>query len=205
MRRAWGLFLGLALLPAPLAAQGSGPASLCWRAGSIERCRAIVLTNFGSYVESGTPGGGGLNIRAMADYGILVNVGERSAVGGTLFASLGRNSEFVLGPAVRYRRWLGSRQSIDLGLGTPIIGSGPAPHGLIKYNITNWVGVALRPEYRRDIVVNVCDGGGCTDARRSRFVVAGGVELGWIPGFTATVVSGAVGLLVVAAALAGGN
>ena len=202
MRRRWGLALGLALLSAPVSAQETGPSRmLSWRGCPSERCRAMVLTNFGTYVSSGNPGGGGLNIRAMADYGVLVNVGERSAVGGTVFASLGRNSEFVLGPAARYRRWLGPRQSIDVGLGTPLVGRDPSPYGLVKYNITDWVGLAVRPEYRRETVVTVCDGFTCTDARRSRFVVAGGVELGWIPGFAATVVSGAVGFIIVVSAL----
>ena len=202
MRRRWGLILGIALLPGSLCAQETEPSrALSWRGCPPERCRAMILTNFGAYVSSGTPGGGGLNLRAMADYGVLINVGERSAVGGTVFASLGRNSEFVLGPAVRYRCWLGPRQSLDFGLGTPLLGRDPSPYGLVKYNITDWVGLAVRPEYRRETVVTVFDGVTWTDVRRDRFVVAGGVELGWIPGFAATVVSGAVGFIVVVAAL----
>jgi len=165
----------------------------------------MILTDFGGYLVSGTPGGGGLNIRAVADYGVLVNLDARSAIGATLFASLSRNSEFVLGPAVRYRRWLGPSQSIDLALGTPLIGSAPAPYGLVKYNLTHWVGLAVRPELRRETVVIVCNGVSCTDARQTRFLMAAGVEFGWLPGLTLTLTSGIVGAVAVAAIAASGS
>ena len=106
MRRILQLVLVLAFVPLPAAAQSTGePHAVSWRGGPIDRCRTMILTDFGAYLVSGNPGGGGLNIRAVADYGVLVNLDARSAIGGTMFASLGRNSEFVLGPAVRYRRW----------------------------------------------------------------------------------------------------
>lgn len=206
MRRILELVLMLAFVPWPAAAQSTvEPRAVSWRGGPIDRCRTMILTDFGAYLVSGTPGGGGLNVRAVADYGVLVNLDARSAIGGTLFASLSRNSEFVLGPAVRYRRWLGRSQSIDVALGTPLIGSAPAPYGLIKYNLTPWVGLAVRPELRRETVVNVCDGFSCTDAKRTRFVVAAGVEVGWIPGLALTVTSGVVGLVAVAAIVASGS
>lgn len=206
MRRQCQFILLCTLLSEPVAAQqGVSPGTLCWRAQPIERCRTMILTNFGGYIVSGSQplGGDGASVRAVADYGVLVNVGARSAVGMSLFASLSRNGDFVLGPAVRYRRWLGSRQSIDLALGTPLIGTADgstppplAPYGLIKYNPAHWVGLALRPELRRNRFVNICNGNSCTDARHSRFVMSAGVEFGWRPGFAMTVVSGVVGLLV---------
>ncbi len=206
MRHLLQLILLGTLLSAPAVAQStSEPRAVSWRGGPIERCRTMILTDFGAYVVSGTPGGGGLNVRAVADYGVLVNLDARSAIGATVFASLSRNSEFVLGPAVRYRRWLGPSQSIDLALGTPLIGSNPAPYGLIKYNLTHWVGVAVRPELRRETIVIVCDAFSCTDAPRTRFVIAGGLEFGWIPGLSLTVASGVVGLVLVAAIVASGS
>lgn len=183
------------LLPEPVAAQQAvSPSALSWRGGPTERCRAMILTNFGGYLQSGQTSSG--SIRAVADWGVLVNVRARDAVGASLFASVGnRNSQFILGPAVRYRRWFGPNQSIDLALGTPLplFGSGddvaPAPYGLIKYNPTHWVGLAVRPELRRG-PFGTGDG----------FAMSAGVELGWVPGLATTAASGFVSLIAVQAA-----
>src|SRR5438034_2647716 len=121
----------------------------------------------------------------MADWGALANVGPRQAVGASFFASLDADA-FVLGPAVRYRRWIGADQSVDIALGTPVVSSdyGPtlSPYGLVKWNPAHWVGIALRPEVRRP--VTTCDQSGCRSG--SRFVGSAGVEFGWVPGLSLT-------------------
>ena len=183
----------------------AGSCTLCWRNRPIERCRAMVLTNFGGYLQWSTiPGGEPL--RVVADWGVLVNVGARNAVGASLFVSFDSGDGVILGPAVRYRRWLSPTQSIDLALGTPVYTSDYeaelSAYGLIKYNPTHWVGLAVRPELRRQTSSDFDNGNSST---RSSFVISAGVEFGWIPGLAMTVASGALGLLALANVLAEGN
>jgi len=161
------------------AQQTVSPSTFCWRARPTEHCRAIILTNAGGYLVSGPASGPG----AVADWGVLVNTGARTALGASLFASQTKYG-FQLGPAVRYRRWLGPHQSIDLALGTPLYSSegdaAVAPYGLIKYNPVHWAGLAVRPEWRR----------GSYNGQSYSFVISVGVECGWVPGFAMTVAGG---------------
>lgn len=180
MRRQLVLMGCCALLSTLMAAQQvASPRTLCWRARPVEHCRATILTNAGGYLVSGPASGPG----AVADWGVLFNVGARTAVGASVFASQSRYG-FELGPAVHYRRWLGSDQSIDLALGTPLYSSegsvAVAPYGLVKYNPVHWAGLAVRPEWRR----------GSYNGQPYSFVISVGVEFGWVPGSVMTVVGG---------------
>jgi hypothetical protein len=204
--RSWLLILFCTLLSEPVAAQQAvRPSALSWRAAPRESCRAMILTNFGGYMESSTISGGA-GLRVVADWGVLANVGARTAVGASFFSSYDGTDGFILGPAVRYRRWLSSSRSIDLGLGTPMYTSGYegvfSPYGLIQYNPTPWVGLALRPELRRVTSTDFCKGNSCT---RSRFVMSAGVEFGWVPGFALTAACGGVTLLTLLALAASGS
>ncbi len=205
MRRQCLLILFCTLLPNPVAAQQADSCTYCWRARPIDRCRVMILTNFGGYVESATIAGGA-GLRVVADWGVLVNVGARTAIGASVFSSYDGTDGFILGPAARYRRWLSSSQSIDLALGTPLYTSGYegvlSPYGLVKYNPTHWVGLAVRPELRRVTSSDFCNGSSCIE---SRFVMSAGVEFEWIPGFAMSVASGIVGLIALAAVAASGS
>jgi len=180
MRRQLVLMVCCTLLSRLMAAQQvASPSTLCWRARPVEYCRATILTNAGGYLVSGPASGPG----AVADWGVLANVGARTAVGASVFASQSRYG-FELGPAVHYRRWLGPDQSIDLALGTPLFSSdgavAVAPYGLVKYNPVHWAGLAVRPEWRR----------GSYNGQPYSFVISVGVEFGWIPGSVMTVAGG---------------
>lgn len=51
-----------------------------------------------------------------------------------------------LGVFVRYRRWLGRDQSLDVAFGTPVMGNSytrTSPYGLVKWNLNRWIGVAV--------------------------------------------------------------
>ena len=174
-----------------------GSCTLCWRGRPIERCRVMILTDFGGYLQWSTISGGE-PLRVVGDWGVLVNVGARNAVGVSFFTSYDSGDGLILGPAVRYRRWLSPTQSIDLGLGTPLYTSdyeaALSAYGLIKYNPTHWVGFAVRPELRRQTSSDFYNGDSST---RSSFVISAGVEFGWIPGLALTVTSIVVGLLAV--------
>ena len=103
MRQLTLLFIALLLAwsePAP--AQG---APLCYRARPRPACSAFVFTNFGAYLVLSQDGTNDTPFREVADWGFMANVTPRDAVGASVFASLDRLG-FVVGPAVRYRRWL---------------------------------------------------------------------------------------------------
>jgi hypothetical protein len=86
------------------------------------------------------------------------NVGSRQALGPTWLIRLTfEDSEGLTGPAVRYRRWLKDKQSVDVAVGTAI-----APLGdnygdlrrgsvlvLVKYSPAPWIGFAIRSETLR--------------------------------------------------------
>lgn len=180
MRRQLLLMVCCMLLSRLITAQQvASPSPFCWRARPGESCRATILTNAGGYLVSGPASGPG----AVADWGVLFNVGARTALGASVFASQSRYG-LELGPAVHYRRWFGPEQSIDLALGTPLYSSdgsvAVAPYGLVKYNPVHWAGLAVRPEWRR----------GSYNGQSYSFVTSVGVEFGWIPGSVMTVVGG---------------
>jgi hypothetical protein len=192
MRRQWRLVLFGMLLCRPLAAQeATGPCDFCWHAQPKEHCRTTILSNFGAYYVVTGSSSGGQPMRAVGDYGVLVNVGAQTAIGLSLFASFDTD-ELVLGPAVHYRRWFGSSQSLDLSLGMPLTSQYDmqytpvyTPYGLIKYNPVHWFGIAVRPELRRY-------------SGQSHFMMSIGAEVGWIPGVAMTAAFGSAALLVAA-------
>jgi len=185
------------LLPATAAAQEEAvsPCDFCWRAQPREHCRANILTDFGVYyVVTGIQSGDGQPMRAVADYGVLVNVDAKNALGVSLFASFDTD-ELIIGPAVHYRRWFGLNQSIDFALGMPLTSQYDmqftpvvTPYGLIKYNPAHWIGFAVRPELRQY-------------SGQSQFAMSVGVEFGWIPGAAMTAVFGSAALLVAASSI----
>jgi hypothetical protein len=79
--------LPLALFEATPAqsAQGSG---LCFHARPKPDCSAFILTNFGTYLMLGRTERYNSRLRAIGDWGFMVNVGARDAVGPSVFASL---------------------------------------------------------------------------------------------------------------------
>ena len=111
------------------------PDSFCWRGKPLSRCRTFMLFELsaprhlaGTTIDPAVTAHGygykrwdqGLASQFLYDVGAMVNVGDRSAIGGTLTAGLivddpGRPS--VLGATARYRRWLTNDISADAGAG----------------------------------------------------------------------------------------
>jgi hypothetical protein len=200
------LFSGaLAAQPAPL------PRPLCWRAAPKASCSVVILTSFGLYAIGGSretatgfdpvtgqPTGVGRQVsvggRATGDWGLLFNVGRRDAIGFSLLGSIesrkyGHESE--LAAFVRYRRWFGNTRSLDLALGMPVIlRNGDAlrsPYGLVKFNLSNRLGVALRPEVRRSYVFTTAP-----PHKGSTLFLSAGVEIGEKPGFVLSALGAAL-------------
>src|SRR5207245_7997209 len=125
---------------------------LCYRARPRPACSAFVFTNFGAYLVLSRDGTNDTPFREVADWGFMANVTPRDAVGASVFASLDRLG-FVVGPAVRYRRWLSSAAALDIAAGTPLltttdIQSGSV-FGLVRWSPNDWFAVGARPELVR--------------------------------------------------------
>ena len=194
----------------------AAPTSLCYHARPRPACSAFVLTNFGTYLLLGGGGAGGPipglgPLRGVADWGLMINVSPRDAIGASAFASVGEDG-FALGPAARYRRWIQPKGSIDVALGTPLLTDDNnekvqpgSVFGLVKWNANDWIGLAIRPELVRRRVVVGCGTAGCTSADQSHMRLSLGVEVGWVPGLAMTIASGFLAALTAAAVAAGGN
>jgi len=156
-----------------------GP-STCWVARPAPACRAFVVTSFGPYTRLGS--GTGAPTRLLADWGLMVNVGRRDAVGLSYAASVDIDAGFEAGPAVRYRRWLGGRSAVDVTFGELTLSgnhlSGHSLFGMVKYSPASWFGVAVR---------------------RSGFGTTAGIELGGPAGFVVTLAAPIIALVAFAA------
>ena len=143
------------ILPNPATAAAAAP----WR--------TTLLTNFGVYAvghrerEPSSYGTNGLpdawrtrtevSFRVLADWGVLVPLDARRGVGASVVVSLDDDYSFV-GLYGRYRHRIDAARSVDVAVGIPITrGDGTRPLGLLKYNMTRHVGVALRPELRSEL------------------------------------------------------
>ncbi len=116
---------------------------------------------------------------------------------------------FVVGPAVRYRRWLSSAAALDIAAGTPLltttdIQSGSV-FGLVRWSPNDWFAVAARPELVRRSEVLACGPTTCASGVRSRARVSLGLEFGRMPGLALTAAASVATLLLAAAVAAAGN
>ena len=197
----------------PDSAPARAPGSLCYRAQPKPACSAFLLTNFGSYLVIGQPQTGPLYglgpLRGVADWGVMVNLGGRDAAGVSVFASVEQQG-FVLGPAVRYRRWLSNGAALEVAAGTPVTSSTDnilpgSVFGLVRWSPNSWFAVAARPELVRGTVFSGCGPSACNADVRWRGRVSLGVEIGGAAGFTLTAVTGVAALVGAALVAAGGN
>jgi hypothetical protein len=179
--------------PAALYAQAS-TSPLCYHARPRPACSAFVFTSFGGYLLLGRDALGSSAYREVADWGAMVNVGEKDAVGGSVFASFDR-AGLTLGPAARYRRWLSASASVEVAVGTPLVSSTGAIQpgslfGLAKWSPNDWFSVAARPELARWTSVTSCGPAGCASASRMHGRMSVGIEFGRVPGAVFTALSG---------------
>ena len=201
-------FLSISLLLAwsePAPAQG---APLCYRARPKPACSAFVITNFGGYLILGRDATGDTPLREVADWGLMVNVTTRDAVGASVFASLDRLG-FGLGPAVRYRRWLSSAAALDIAVGTPLATTSDiqpgSVFGLVRWSPNDWFAIAARPELVRRSEFLGCGPTTCTSGVRSHGRVSLGFEFGRAPGLALTAVASVATALLAAAVAAAGH
>ena len=192
----------LAAAPPPIVLAQTPPRSAndpCFRARPAPECRVFFMTNAGGYIKPARINGGS-PLRAIVDWGVMVNVSPRDAIGGSWFVTLDED-DFTTGPVVRYRRWFEGDRSLDVALGTPLAGGqlkAGSILGLVKYNPVHWFGVGVRPEYLRRSAFN-CGLLTCTEYTATSVRVYGGVEFSSAPGLVLSLSGGvALGLLVIA-------
>lgn len=175
---------------------------LCFRAQPRAECRAFFLTNSGPYVQLDA-----LDVdrlRFTVDWGAMVNVSSKNAVGGSWFVFGQSGDNVSTGPVLRWRRWLGPTESLDVALGTPIFTGDSESFdvgsvlGLVKYSPVPWLGVAARPELIRSNVYNCTQEGCPPPVRESRRRLYLGAELGELPGLGLSVAAGiTVGVIMI--------
>lgn len=199
----WVFLIGLAV-PAAAGAQ-LPPRSAedpCFRARSAPGCTVFFLTNAGIYAKPGS----GKPLRAMVDWGVMVNLNPRTALGGSWFVTLDEDN-FGTGPMARFRHWFPNDASLEVGVGTPLAGGHEIKSGsvytLIKYNPVHWFGVAVRPEYVRRETYSC--GTTCVSSLQTSGRVYGGVEFGGLPGLLLSLGSGAALLTAIAVVVASGG
>ena len=96
----------LATAPAGSALAQAPPRSAdnpCYRARPAPECSVFFTTNAGGYI-GGT--GRESRLRAIVDWGVMVNASPRHAIGGSWFVTLDED-DFTTGPVIRYRHWFG--------------------------------------------------------------------------------------------------
>jgi hypothetical protein len=134
----------------------------------------------------------------------MVNFLSNSALGGSwyIFGQDGEN--FSTGPVLRWRRWFGPTQSLDVAVGTPLYSGDRESFdlgsvlGLVKYNPVPWFGVAVRPELVRSNVYNCTEADCPPPVRRTRPRLYLGSEFGELPGLGLGVAAGiAVGMVLI--------
>ena len=180
---------------------------LCFRCRAYPECRAFFITNSGLYYQLGARAGA-TPARAIVDWGAMVNLSPRNAIGASWFISAAEN-ELSTGPVLRWRQWLGTTQSIDVAIGTPIAGGNllrpGSVLGLVKYNPVYWLGVAARPELARFHDEYVCDEAGCRALSGTKTRLSLGAEVGELPGFLLGTAAGVTAGAVLLAFLAHNN
>ncbi len=192
----------LLTLPHSLPAQTAhAPTPFCLRAQPRAACSAFLLTNFGSYVVLGADPLADTPFRVVADWGVMLNISSRDALGASVLASLDRLG-FALGPAARYRRWLSSSTSVEIAVGTPLTATTSNIErgsllGLVKWNTSGWFGLAVRPELVRRWLFT-CGLNACTWEQTTRGRVSLGAEFGQVPGVILSGVAAAATLVLAA-------
>lgn len=180
---------------------------LCFRCRPYPECRAFFVTNSGGYFQLGARRGAN-PMRAIADWGAMVNLSSKDAIGGSWFVTVAEN-ELSTGPVLRWRRWLGPTQSLDFAVGTPVAGGNLARPGsvlgLVKYNPVYWFGIAARPEMVRYDDEYICDDAGCRTVSGTKARLYLGAEVGELPGLVLGASAGVVAGLLVLAFISGGS
>jgi hypothetical protein len=168
---------------------------LRWQGKPAPACRYFLVTEFGLGANMSDPAHTGRAAQVstemlLYDLGVMVNVGERAAAGGTV--SFKAMYETRLGLFGRYRRWLGDMWALDLSPGIIVAGSSnddayrlvyPAAAGRIGIMYGDWIGVGVSGE-----LVRMAD-------EKSEFDWYADIRVGYYPGAVLGTLMAVLGLL----------
>ncbi len=132
--------------------------SLCFRGRDRSRCGSFLITEAGvlSVLKADAGRGRDQKMLGFLEYGAMINVGARSAVGVTALGESGTNHNRV-GFRGRYRRWLGHGFSLDLAPGIIIWDFGdrftqyesPGVIGMVALDAGGLLGIMVEGEVAR--------------------------------------------------------
>lgn len=178
----------------------------CFRGAPADRCSWFVLTEGGVHYRFTDVTPGDERVLLSGALGFMVNTSSGTAWGGEAFA--GVEGEVRGGLALRWRKWLGGRSSLDLAAGAHLLGDATSgtvqagsPMFQARYTLGDQLGASARLDLLR--IHNGCPHDMClqpeswTSAR-----LYGGGEIGSSLGLGAMIVAG---LAVAAFALSFGN
>ena len=101
-------------------AQGVPSPHACFRGAPGDRCTWFPLIEAGIHTRLTEAIPGDERVMFNWSLGVMVNRGQRTAVGGAVFASA--EGEFRAGAGLRWRRWLSPETSLELGAGVHLAG-----------------------------------------------------------------------------------
>lgn len=132
------------------------PKRFSWKGAPLPYCKSFLLTEAELAYRFNSPPK--FNNRQHSflswDLGIMVNRGEHSAIGGTLFLGIDDASTAMrFGIRPRYRRWLSRTSSLDFSTGIFVVKPDAGSErllglsGHVGLNLSNWFGFAGRVEF----------------------------------------------------------
>jgi hypothetical protein len=172
-------------------------------------CRYFGVTDFGlAFGSTHTPesifDSTERRVELFIEGGVMRTFGARNAAGVTWFLAFD-NDTGSTGPGLRYRRWVTRRQSVEGGVGVPLLSwdyEAGTLFGLIRYSPAPWIGLSVRPERIRRHTFD-CVAGRCDSLPDSEVRVLLGGDLSGKPGAASMAAYGiAAGVLILVAVLA---
>lgn len=132
------------LLCVPAAASGQSADGFCFRARPLADCRTFLISDVGlgrRMVGTDAPDGREIDQmmdwRVAMDLGLMVNRGEREALGASAVVRIG-DEIIIWGPRGRYRRWLPSGRAWEVSAAALVASSevtdNPGSNGWASYD-----------------------------------------------------------------------
>lgn len=132
-------------------------AGACFRGAPADRCSWFLLTEAGVHYRFTDISPDDAHVLFSGALGFMVNRSSGTAWGGEAFAGMEGDLEVRGGLALRWRRWLGGRSSLDLAAGAHLVGEAAtlgtvqagSPMVQVRYTLGDRLGVSARLDLLR--------------------------------------------------------
>jgi hypothetical protein len=124
-------------------------AQICFRPRPLAACKSLLITEFAVGAKVLDPATRQDDVYYTGEFGWMVNVAGRSALGGALQLGIDDESDYRIGLKPRYRHWFTAMTSIDVAAGLLLFGDGvesPGFTGHVAVNFSRIVGAGIRFE-----------------------------------------------------------